>query len=195
VSAFCLIHAGRRIRQKKEMHMKDQGMPLGDFRFCFPYEPRSQELKARIAALNAVTGVQIRANLARREREAEIARLEVIDKRVKAQMKAEAHDRIGQSMALAAQIRKAGYTAKRNKVPLLRQMARDFDDRTFELFRLGWLDKLPTTCEMYVTRVLDQRIADLDGAERQRATKTTKRVIAPAQPHGALTQWQAAYAG
>jgi len=36
--------------------MKDQGMPLGDFRFCFPYEPCSQELKARVAALNAVTG-------------------------------------------------------------------------------------------------------------------------------------------
>jgi hypothetical protein len=29
--------------------MKDQGMPLGDFRFCFPYEPCSQELKARLA--------------------------------------------------------------------------------------------------------------------------------------------------
>ena len=41
--------------------MKDQGMPLGDFRFCFPYEPCSQELKARLAALNAVTGAQIRA--------------------------------------------------------------------------------------------------------------------------------------
>ena len=97
-------------------------------------------------------------------------------------------------MALAAQIRKAGYTAKRSEVPLLRQMARDFDDRTFELFRLGWLDKLPATCEMYVTRVLDQRIADLDAAERLR-TKTMRRRIAPAQPHGVLTQWQAAYAG
>ena len=31
-----------------------------------------------------------------------MARLEVIDQRVKAQMRAEAHDRIGQSMALAA---------------------------------------------------------------------------------------------
>ena len=40
--------------------MKDQGMPLGDFRFCFPYEPCSQELKARLAALDAVTGAQIR---------------------------------------------------------------------------------------------------------------------------------------
>ena len=56
--------------------MKDQGMPLGDFRFCFPYEPCSQELKARMAALNAVTGAQIRANLARTAREAEVARLE-----------------------------------------------------------------------------------------------------------------------
>jgi hypothetical protein len=81
------------------MSMKDQGMPLSDFRFCFPYEPCSQELKARLAALNAVTGAQTRANL---------ARLEAIDWRVKAQMKAEAHDRIGQSMALAAQIRGAG---------------------------------------------------------------------------------------
>jgi protein gp37 len=43
------------------MTMKDQGMLLGDFRFCFPYEPCSQELKARLAALNAVTGAQIRA--------------------------------------------------------------------------------------------------------------------------------------
>jgi hypothetical protein len=81
-------------------------------------------------------------------------------------------------------------------------MARDFDDRTFELFRLGWLDQVPATCEMYVTRVLDQRTADLDDAERQRAAKTAKRVIAPApfrvapaQPHGALAQWQAVYAG
>ncbi len=32
--------------------MKDQEMPLGDFRFCFRYEPRSQERRARIAALN-----------------------------------------------------------------------------------------------------------------------------------------------
>ncbi len=165
--------------------MKDQGMPLGDFRFCFPYEPCSQELKARMAALNAVTGAQIRANLARAAREAEMARLEAIDRRVKAQMKAEAHDRIGQSMALAAQIRKAGYTAKRSEVPVLRQMARDFDDRTFELFRLGWLDKLPATCELYVTRVLDQRIADLEDAERQRAAKIARRVIALAQPTGA----------
>ncbi len=47
--------------------MKDQGMPLGDFRFCFPYEPCSQELKMRMAVLNAVTGAQIRANLARLE--------------------------------------------------------------------------------------------------------------------------------
>jgi hypothetical protein len=181
----------------KEMTMKDQGMPLGDFRFCFPYEPCSQELKARLAALNTVTGAQIRANLAHAACEAEIARLEVIDQRVKAQMKAEAHDRIGQSMALAAQIRKAGYTAKRSEVPLLRQMARDFDDRTFELFRLGWLDKLPVACELYVTRVLNQRIADLDDAERERATKIAKRVIAPAQPQpqGALTLRQAAYAG
>ncbi len=46
----------------KEMSMKDQGMPLGDFRFCFPYKPCSQELKARMAALNAGTGAQIRAN-------------------------------------------------------------------------------------------------------------------------------------
>ena len=168
--------------------MKNQGMPLGDFRFCFPYEPCSQELKARMAALNAVTGAQIRANLARATREAEIARLEAVDRRVKAQMRAEAHDRIGQSMALAAQIRKAGYAAKRSEVLVLRQMARDFDDRTFELFRLGWLDKLPATCELYVTRVLDQRIADLEAAERQRATKAARRSIAPAQ-------WQAAYAG
>ncbi len=175
--------------------MKDQGMPLGDFRFCFPYEPCGQELKARLAALDAVTGARIRANLTKAAREAELARLEVIDHRVKAQMKAEAHDRIGQSMTLAAQIRKAGYIAKRNEVPVLRQMARDFDDRTFELFRLGWLDKLPASCEMYVTRVLDQRIADLDDAERQRAAKTARRMIAPAQHHGALTQWQATYAG
>ena len=182
--------------------MKDQGMPLGDFRFCFPYEPCSQELKARLAALNAVTGAQIRANLARAACEAEMARFEVLDQRVKAQMRAEAHDRIGQSMALAAQIRKVGYTAKRSEVLTLRQMAREFDDRTFELFQLGWLDKLPTACEMYVTRVLDQRIADLDDAERQRVAKTAKRVIAlapfrvaPVQPHGALAQWQAVYAG
>ena len=136
--------------------MKDQGMPLGDFRFCFPYEPCSQELKARMAALNAVTGAQIRANLARAAREAEMARLEAVDRRMKAQMRAAAHDRIGQSMALAAQIRKAGYVAKLSEVPVLRQMARDFDDQTFELFRLGRLDQLPATCEMYVTRVLDQ---------------------------------------
>jgi hypothetical protein len=175
--------------------MKDQGMPLGDFRFCFPYEPCSQELKGRMAALNAVTCAQIRANLARAARETDLARLEVLDQRVKAQMRADAHDRIGQSMTLAAQIRKAGYTAKRSEVLVLRQMARDFDDRTFELFRLGWLDKLPATCESYVTRVLDQRIANLDDAERQRAAKTAQRAIAPAQPHGVLTQWQAAYAG
>jgi hypothetical protein len=61
------------------MSMKDQGMPMGDFRFCFPYEPCSQELKARLAALNAVTGAQIRANLARAARETEMTRLEVID--------------------------------------------------------------------------------------------------------------------
>ena len=151
--------------------MKDQGMPLGDFRFCFRYEPCSQELRARVAVLDSVTGAQIRVNLARAAREAEMVRLEAIDRRMKAQMRAEAHDRIGQSMALAAQIRKAGYTAKRSEVSVLRQMARDFDDRTFELFRLGWLDKLPATCEMYVTRVLDQRIADLDDAERQRTAK------------------------
>jgi hypothetical protein len=119
VSAFCLIHAGRRIRQTKEMSMKDQGMPLGDFRFCFPYEPCSQELKARLAALNAVTGVPKSAPISRVQR----ARLrwrasEVVDRRVKAHMRAEAHDRIGQSMALAAQIRKAGYTAKCSEVPL-----------------------------------------------------------------------------
>jgi hypothetical protein len=112
-------------------------MPLGDFRFCFPCEPCSQELKARLAALNAVTGAQIRANLARRRCEAEMARLGEIDRRVKAQMRAEAHDRIGQSMALAAQIRKAGYTVKRSELPILRQMARDFDDRTFEVFVLA----------------------------------------------------------
>jgi hypothetical protein len=141
-----------------------------------------------MAALNAVTGAQIRANLARAAREAEMARLEILDRRVKARMKAEAHDRIGQSMALAAQIRKAGYTAKRSEVPALRQMARDFDDRTFELFRLGWLDKLPAACELYVTRVLDQHIADLDDAERQRAAKTTRRIVAPAQSHGTLAQ-------
>ncbi len=82
--------------------MKDQGMPLGDFRFGFAYEPCSQDLKTRMAALNTVTGAQIRANLTRAVREAEIARLEVIDQREKAQMRAEAHDRIGQSMALAA---------------------------------------------------------------------------------------------
>jgi len=168
--------------------MKNQAMPLGDFRFCFRYEPCSQELRARLMALDSVTGAQIRASLARAAREGEMSRLEEIDRRVKAQMKAEAHDRVGQSMALAAQIRKAGYTAKRNDMPLLRRMARDFDDRTFELFRLGWLDKLPATCEMYVTRVLDQRIADLDEAERQRMTKNTRRAVAPAQ-------WQAAYAG
>ncbi len=40
--------------------MKDQGTPLGDFRFCFPYEPCSQELKARMAALNTVTGAHPR---------------------------------------------------------------------------------------------------------------------------------------
>jgi hypothetical protein len=179
----------------KEITMKNHGIPLGDFRFGFAYEPCSQELRARMAALNTVTGEQIRANLARRRCEAELARLEVIDQRVKARMRAEAHDRVGQSMALAAQIRKAGYTAKRSEVPVLRQMARDFDDRTFELFRLGWLDKLPTTCEMYVTRVLDQRIADLDRAERERTAKATRRAIAPAQSHGTLAQWQAAYAG
>jgi hypothetical protein len=172
----------------KEISMKDQGMPLGDFRFSFPYEPCSLELKARMTALNAVTGAQIRANLASAACEAEMARLKALDQRVKAQMKAEAHDRIGQSMALAAQIRKAGYTAKRSELAVLRQMARDFDDRTFELFRLGWLDKLPATCELYVTRVLDQRIADLEAAERQRATKAARHVIAPAQ-------LQAAYAG
>ncbi len=38
--------------------MKDQGPPLGDFRVCFPYEPCSQELKARMAALNVVTGAR-----------------------------------------------------------------------------------------------------------------------------------------
>jgi hypothetical protein len=63
---------------------------LGDFRFCFPFEPCSQELKARLAALNAVTGAQIRANLVHAAHEAEMARLEAIDQRVKAQMKAEA---------------------------------------------------------------------------------------------------------
>ncbi len=55
--------------------MKDQGMPLGDFRFCFPYKPCSQELKARMAALNAGTGAQIRANLRSVARDAEMARL------------------------------------------------------------------------------------------------------------------------
>jgi hypothetical protein len=53
----------------KEMSMKDQGMPLGDFRFCFRYEPCSQELKARMAAQNAVTGAHLRrVNLARTAR-------------------------------------------------------------------------------------------------------------------------------
>ncbi len=64
--------------------MKDQGMPLGDFRFCFRYEPCSQELRARMAALDSATGAQIRANLAHVTREAEMARLEVIDWRVNA---------------------------------------------------------------------------------------------------------------
>ncbi len=64
--------------------MKDQGMPLGDFRFGFRYEPCSQELKARLATLDSVTGAQIRANLAHAVREAEMACLEVIDWRVKA---------------------------------------------------------------------------------------------------------------
>ena len=99
--------------------MKDQGMPLGDFRFYFRYEPCSQELKERMAALNSVTDAQIRINLARAAHEAEMARLEAIDRRVKAQMRAEAHDRIGQSMTLAAQIRKAVYTAKRSDAPAL----------------------------------------------------------------------------
>ena len=72
--------------------MKDQGMPLGDFRFCFPYESCSQELKARMATLNTVTGTQIRANLASAARESELARLEAVDRRVKAQMQAEARD-------------------------------------------------------------------------------------------------------
>ncbi len=67
--------------------MKDQGMPVGDFRFGSAYEPCSQELRVRMATLNAVTGTQIRANLARVTREAEIARLKVIDQRVKAQMR------------------------------------------------------------------------------------------------------------
>ncbi len=64
--------------------MKDQGMPLGDFRFCFRHEPCSQELQARLATLNSVTGSQIRADLAHAAREAEIMCLEVIDGREKA---------------------------------------------------------------------------------------------------------------
>jgi hypothetical protein len=74
---------------------------------------------ARMAALDSVTGAQIRAHLARTASEAELARLEEIDQRVKAQMRVEAHDRVGQSMTLAAQIRKAGYTAKRSEAPVL----------------------------------------------------------------------------
>ncbi len=65
--------------------MKDQGMPFGDFRFCFRYEPCSQELRVHLAALDSVTGTQIHANLAHAPREAEMARFEVIDWRVKAQ--------------------------------------------------------------------------------------------------------------
>ncbi len=64
--------------------MKEQGMPLGDFHFRFRYELCSQELRARLVALDSVTGAQIRANLARRAREVEMARLEVIDRRLKA---------------------------------------------------------------------------------------------------------------
>jgi hypothetical protein len=165
------------------MTMKDQGMPLGDFRFCYPYEQCSQELKARMADLNVVTGAQIRANLVRAAGEAEITHLEVLDRRVKVQMRAEAHDRVGQSLGCAD-----SQGGLRNELPVLRQMARDFDDRTFELSRLGWLDKLPATRELYVTRVLDQHIADVDDAARQRTAKTARRGIAPAQ-------WQTAYAG
>ena len=39
--------------------MKDQGIPLGNFHFCFRYKPFSQELKARMAAPNAAIGEQI----------------------------------------------------------------------------------------------------------------------------------------
>ena len=118
--------------------------------------------------LDGVQGAQILANLQAQARAVEMARLKMIERRVHARMSAEAHDRVGKSMFLAAQIRKAGYSAKRQSIPILRKLARDFDERTFELFRLGWLDQLPATCEMYVTKVLDRRIAELDAAEKNK---------------------------
>ncbi len=132
--------------------------------------------------LDGVQGAQILANLQAQARAVEIARLRMIERRVHARMSTEAHDRLGKSMFLAAQIRKAGYTAKRQAVPILRKLARDFDERTFELFRLGWLDKLPATCEMYVTKVLDQRIAELDAAEKNKCMVR----LAPCTERGAI---------
>ncbi len=63
--------------------MKEQGMPLVDFRFCFRYEPCSLELRVRLAILDSMIGAQIRATIARVARETEIACLEEIDRRVK----------------------------------------------------------------------------------------------------------------
>ena len=38
--------------------MKDQGMPLGDFRFCLRYKLCSQELRIYLTVLNAATGAR-----------------------------------------------------------------------------------------------------------------------------------------
>ncbi len=165
--------------------MNNQGMPVGDFRFGSAYEPCSQELRVRMATLNAVTGTQIRANLARVTREAEIARLKVIDQSVEAQMRAEAHDRIGQSMAWAAQIRKQGYMAKTHfELETLWQQAADFDQCTVELVTLGWLETTatPEPCAKFVSQVLHTGGAQLAAAQKAAREQQKKDSSNPLPP-------------
>jgi hypothetical protein len=51
----------------------------------------------------------------------------------------------------------------------------------------GWIDlsAATATCEMYVTSALNQRIADLDDAGRQRVAKAARRMLVPVQKQAA----------
>ena len=124
--------------------------------------------------LDGVQGREIARNAAKQATAAEIQRLSAIDLRVKAAMFAEAHDRKGQSMALAAELRKKMVSASRAEINRLRMQARDFDERTFELFRLGWLDKRIQPCADFLTRTIDARLAELDAVNQKQVTRMTR---------------------
>ena len=137
--------------------------------------------------LDGVQGREIAGNLAKQATAAEIMRLSAIDLRVKAAMFAEAHDRKGQSMALATELRKKIVSADRAEINRLRLQARDFDERTFELFRLGWLDKRSQPCADFLSRTIDARIAELDDAAQKKVTRMSR--LASRTTQGAIHAW------